>query len=353
MKRIPTNKVKSMLTKKKRKEVVKTTDLLSTGSALLNLACTGRVRGGFVKGHYFFFVGDSDSGKTFITLTALAEASINPSFDQYDFVYDGPEDGAMMDIRKYFGKGVARRMRRERSRTIEDFYFNLDDALRKGKPFIWILDSMDALSSDDEESKFKQQKLAYRKGREMPGSYGDGKARKNSSMIRQVRYRLRDTGSILIVINQSRANIGGMFEKTTNSGGHALKFYAALQLWSSQKGLIKKKVRDKTMEVGQMVTVKIRKNRITGKKRTVSIPIYHSYGIDDLGSCVDYLLEMKHWRKVKGVIDAPELDLRAKREDLIAAIEENGQQDLLRTIVGKVWNSVEAELVLKRKPRYL
>ena len=66
----------------KKKKVVKLTakDFVSTGSTLLNLACTGFPDRGFAKGYYYFIVGDSESGKTWLALTCLAEASINKNF---------------------------------------------------------------------------------------------------------------------------------------------------------------------------------------------------------------------------------------------------------------------------------
>ena len=96
--------------RRKRKAPIGSKDLLGTGSTLLNLACTGKPNGGFAKGRYFFLVGDSASGKTFVSLTCLSEASINPQFDEYRFIYDDAESGALMDIERFFGKAVAERL---------------------------------------------------------------------------------------------------------------------------------------------------------------------------------------------------------------------------------------------------
>jgi hypothetical protein len=82
---------------------------LSTGSTLLNLACSGKVSGGFIKGHYYHFVGDSSSGKTFLCLTCLAEAAINPHFDDYQLIHDDAENGSLFDFGKFFGPKMAGR----------------------------------------------------------------------------------------------------------------------------------------------------------------------------------------------------------------------------------------------------
>ena len=108
--KMKTKDVKKMLLQKRKKETLTAKDFLSTGSTLLNLACTGFPDRGFAKGHYYFVVGDSISGKTFLVLTCLAEASINPNFKDYRFIYDSGEDGALMNIERFFGKGVASRL---------------------------------------------------------------------------------------------------------------------------------------------------------------------------------------------------------------------------------------------------
>ena len=83
---------------------------LSTGSTMLNLAMTGSARKGFRTGHYYLFVGDSRSGKTWFCLSCLAEASIDKRFNDYRFIYDNRERGALMDIAYFFGRKAAERI---------------------------------------------------------------------------------------------------------------------------------------------------------------------------------------------------------------------------------------------------
>jgi len=340
-----------------------TSDMLSTGSTLLNLACTGRPQGGFLKGHYFFLVGDSASGKTFLSLTCLAEASINRHFKDFRFIFDNVEGGALMDLKRYFGEGVSTRLEPPAkdsagapvySTTIEDFYFHVDDAVEQGVPFIYVLDSMDALSSDYEWKKFDERKDAARGGKEAKGDYGDGKAKMNSTCLRKVLAGLRDTGSILIVVSQTRDNIGAMpFQPTkTRSGGHALRFYAGLELWSSVKRVLTRQVKGKPRPIGVQVVIRVRKNRVTGRDRTVEVPIYYSVGIDDVGSCVDYLVAEGHWKVASGHIVADDLELKGLRETVIRQIEERKLERDLRGLVTDVWDRIEAGCVVERKPRY-
>lgn len=356
-----TDKIKKLLKPKSNKSSISSKDYLSTGSTLINLACSGKSIGGFIKGNYFFLVGDSASGKTFLSLTCLAEASINPNFENYRFIYDNSENGALMNLEQFFGKKLAEKIEAPAkdedgspsySSSIEEFYFNVDDAIKQDKPFIYILDSMDSLSSEDEINKFEETKDAFRKGKEVAGSYGDGKAKKNSANLRRLISPLRKTGSILIIINQTRDNLGFGFGKKTRSGGHALRFYACLEIWSSIKSKITKTVKGKKRQLGIECQVQIKKNRLTGKERTITIPIYHSYGMDDTGSCIDYLLEEEHWDIKGNTINAVEFDFKGTKDKLIDHIEKEGLEKDLRMIVGEVWNSIEEQCSIKRKNKY-
>lgn len=337
---------------------------LSTGSTLLNLACSNSPEIGFLPGRYYFLVGDSASGKTFLSLTCFAEACINPVFDEYRLIYDDVEGGNLFDIRKLFGKRVAKRLEPPRivdgepvySDTIEEFYYHIDDQIKEGRPFIYVLDSMDGLSSEQEVEKFQETKDADRKGRQVAGSYGDGKAKMNSARLRQLLSPLRQSGSILIVINQTRDNLGFGFEKKTRSGGHALRFYASLEMWSSIRARWTKTINGKKRQVGVIAQVQIKKNRLTGSGHTIELPIHHTYGIDDIGSCIKFLLEEGRWKKSgakilpDGLVDKSFDGMTERR--LIRHIEENHLEDDLRDLVGEQWMSIESSMDLGRKPRY-
>lgn len=344
-------------------------DYLSTGSTLLNLACTGMPNCGLTKGRYFWMVGDSSSGKTFLTLTCMAEAAKNPNWNEYDFIFDDVEGGALMNFTQYFGSKMASRVKAPRyseddtpiySDSAEDFYFGLDDLLDevekgKRKPFLYLLDSMDALTTKYEGEKFEEKKEAARNPRKKAaGDYGDGKAKLNSTWIRTVVRRLRDTKCTLIILSQTRDNIGaGLFEqKSTSAGGRALKFYATWQLWSSPGGSLSKVVNGQTRQLGIISRIRIKKNRLTGKEWEVEIPIYHSYGIDDVGSCIDFLIKEKVWSEKNGIIEAPDWDFSGRRETLVKKIETEGLYLDLVDVVADTWAAIEEACQLKRKPRY-
>ncbi len=351
--------------RKKKRVKRRTTKLLSSGSTLLNLACTNNPYGAFAKGKFIFFVGDSTSGKTFLALTCFAEALRSPEFKDYRLIYDNVEDGCLIDLEALFGRKVATRVQPPaydnnkapiHSFTIEEFYYNIDDVINTtkegGPPFIYVLDSMDGLSSIAEGDKFKQHKEAYRKGKQVAGSYGDGKAKKNSEGLRKVRKGLLDTGSILIVISQTRDNIGMGFEIKTRSGGHALRFYATHEIWTSLGGKIKKTVRGKERDIGIHTRVRLKKNRYTGQLHEIFIDIYPSYGIDDIGGCIDFLISEKWWSKKGQKINAEEFEVCYMRTKLINWIEENGEQRKLQTITGRCWQEIQDAMHLSRKKKY-
>ena len=355
------DEVKAMLKTRKRTQIISPGDYLSSGSSLLNLACTGDANKCFLKGYYYHIVGDSQSGKTFLSLTCLAEATLNPAFKDHRFIFDNAEDGALMDIRHFFGAKVADKIEAPQitkkgttifSNTIEDFYYHVDDAVKDGRPFIYILDSMDSLSSEAEKTKFQDQKKANRKNKIITGSMGDGKAKKNSGGIRQLIPALKASGSILIVISQTRDNMGFGFETKSRSGGHALKFYATLEIWSSCGKKIKKTVRGKDRPIGINSILKIKKNRVAGKDRQITVPIYYALGFDDVGGCIDYLLDENHWKQTGQTIIAPEFDFEGTKTKLIDIIEGGKLETKLRSIVQKVWDEIETACDPGRKPRY-
>ena len=335
--------------------------LLGTGSTMLNLAMSGDPAGGFRTGHYYLFCGDSNSGKTWLAMTCFAEASIDPRFDEYRLIYDGPEGGALMDRERYFGRRAVERMEPPRrwddgsprpSETVQEFYFAADDALKKCIPFIYVLDSQDALSSDEEKGKFEELKKANRKGKETTGSYGDSKAKCHSANLRKLLGPLARSGSILLVLNQTRDSFDP-FQPSTYSGGRALLFYATAQLWSSKAGDLSRMVRGKKRQLGITAKVRVRKNRTTGRDRTVLVPIYHSSGIDDVGGMADYLVSEGAWEEEAGLLTIRGLgpEKRVRREGWIRELDEDGVEEV-RGLAASVWSEVEAACQVERRNRY-
>jgi RecA/RadA recombinase len=363
--------VRKTVEKPKRLRVPRT--WISTGSTLLNLACTGHIDRGLPTGCAHLFVGDPQAGKTWIAHTLLAEAAADKAYAGHRLIFDDVENGALMDIERFFGAKLVKRLEPPRknkagepmySVTVEEFYDNVDDATAAGKPFVFVEDSQDALTTEAELKKAKKDKATRRKERkggkdgdeDMKGSYGTEKARVHSTRLRQAYARIRRTPSMLVILAQTRDNIGfgAQFNPKTRSGGKALKFYAGMELWFSVYGKIRRPVLGKPRELGVLAKVEIKKNRERGASRTVVFPIYASYGIDDIGGCIYYLLDEGVWKGSwnEGKVVAPEFDFDGKIENLAVHIGAEGLVEDLRQLVQARWNSVEAACVIDRQPRY-
>lgn len=338
-------------------------DLLSSGCSVLNIAASGSTKGAFVKGHYIHLVGSSGSGKTWQALTILAEGANNSSFDGYDLIYDGPENGAFETIFQYFGKKLKDRIVNPKlekdlsicSKTTEDFYYTLRNLQKKKRKFIYVLDSMDALHSVADETKLDEDAAKHEKGKKSEkGSYGTGKAKDNSSYLRAIVNNLAKTGSILIIISQTRKTIGmgAMFNPETYSGGDALTFYSHMRIWTKIKKTMKKDINGKKYVYGNILQYTIKKNRIEGWEGSIDIPFLKRSGLDDVGATVNFLLNVKHWKKTAGKIDAAELGLKLEQEALIAEIQNNKLEIKLNKVLRKVYKDILKQCTVVRKKKY-
>lgn len=336
---------------------------LSSGSSLLNLSCTDDVRWAFRPGRMYLFVGDSSSGKTWLSLSILAEAANREFYNDYLLIHDDVENGRGMDVEEYFGKKLASRIQGPKgaghdtnSVTVQDFYRNLFQLQKDGKKFVYVLDSQDALDSEESKEKFEEQAKAAAAGKKAAGSYGDAKAKVHSQNLRRAIGQLKDTESILIIINQTRDDLKSTFGGKTASGGKAMFFYAWMSIWTRVKSKIKKTSKGEERTIGIEAASQLRKNRETGKiggDREVSIPIYYSHGVDDTGSMVDYLVAKKVITKSGLKLDGSPLGLEVSaRDKLISDIEEKGLERKLASLCHRHWNEVEDSVSVKRRKRY-
>lgn len=317
---------------------------LPSGCTMYDLALSDKWNGGYALGKVANTIGDSSAGKSIMALTAFAEAARLRPFKDYDLIYDDTEAADEFNKIKLFGPRAAKRIiappRTKRvSDTIEELRDNILWSIEKDRPFIWIQDSFDALTSEAEKKD--------------PGKgYGTEKARGASEIMRMISRELKRTQSLLIIISQTRQRIGGVGK--TRSGGNAIKFYSSYETWLNVKypnGIIERK----NHTIGHVIRARVTKNKVTGKHRVVHFPVYYDYGIDNTRACVDYLLEEGEWETSKQTIRAA-LDngvtINATREKLIRQIEEQGLESDLRQTAGRVWGDVEESLKLGRKPKY-
>jgi len=214
---------------------------------------------------------------------------------------------------------------------------------------------MDALTSAEEVEHFDKAKKASAAGKDVAGTYGMSKAKKNSTLLRRMVGPITKTGSILIILSQTRDNLGFGYAAKTRAGGHSLRFYATLEVWASIKETLKKTIFGKPRQIGVKSRWQVKKNRITGKLATVDFDIFPSYGIDDVGSMVDWLVDEKCWVKGDTRIKTTGLGQGGEsytREKLISLIEEKGLQGQVQKLVTKRWREIELKGALDRPPKY-
>lgn len=338
--------------RKKPEEVVKRPTLFSSGSTLLNLACSDRRTGAFLPGSMVNIIGDSHTGKTFLAHSIFAEASLNKAFQEYVLYYDNPEAATTEGIRKLFGRSLTDKLKlpgkEGSSETIQEWRKNIWSIIQKGKPFIFILDSLDSLISKEAKKRLDDEAA----GKEEKGSYRMEKPKILSEVLGTICRAMERTSSLLVILSQTRDNINPMsFTPKVRSGGKALKFYASIEMWLANRGMVKCNG-DKKRIIGTWIRLKISKTKLTGKIREVDFAIYPSYGIDDIGSCVDFLIAEDFWKKDKLKFHAKDMGLFATREKLISEIERNSLENELRRETGQAWREIEDSLKLNRKPRY-
>ncbi len=350
-------KLKKKLLEKPKTKRWKDSDFLSTGHTPLNLALSGRVTGGLPKGVYVNGIGDSDTGKSVLAMEILAQAAIDPVFKGYDLLYVNSEHAKLLEPETFCPPLADRLEVNEDIESPEAFYYFSIERVEK-KPCVIVLDSMDALTAEAEEKSFKKRKAAHKSGKEGPGSYGMAKAKVNAGNLHKLVSAMQKNDSIVFVISQSKVFIAppGSFAfgpKKVRSGGGSMKFCNRLEIWLSSPKQINKKYKDKNVQIGSVSRVKVEKNHITGKKRAVMLTVYNDYGVDDIGDCINFLIEWKHWKGTERTVKAKEFKFDGNKEKLIAKIEKKKSRLWkLRSLVGKVWNEIEDSVEMKRRPKY-
>ncbi len=318
---------------------IKETNLIPTGSTLLNLALSDNPYGGYAKGTIVNPIGDRSAGKTFLSWNIFAEMVTTGLFDEYSLHYDDAERRLRIAIKKMFGERTKSRVELKESDTIEDYYESVQGLLLKKSPFAYVLDSFDSMSD-----------RAERKKKELEKDY-PVKTTLFTEMLRKITGAVRNTDSLIVIVSQVRQNIGVVFGPSKRrTGGEALGHYASYEYWLAQKGLVLRKKK----EVGVHVQLRITKNSVTGKLRTVEFDILHDYGIDNIGSMIDWMVSEGFWQQEKGKqkIDTGDDYGTTTGEKLAKAIDEENKEPELIGIVAECWGKVEREIRTDRKPRY-
>ncbi len=237
---------------------------ISTGSLGLDIALG---IGGLPKGRIIEIYGPESSGKTTLTLQAIAEAQKAGG----TAAFIDAEHALDPDYAQKIGVDVDNLLVSQPD-TGEQALEIADALVRSGAVDILVIDSVAALTPKAE----------------IEGDMGDShmglQARLMSQALRKMTGNVKRSNCMVIFINQIRMKIGVMFgNPETTTGGNALKFYASVRLDIRRIGAIK----EGDEVVGNETRVKVVKNKMAPPFKQTEFQIMYGKGIFRMGELID------------------------------------------------------------------
>ncbi|MBO0320923.1 recombinase RecA [Muricauda sp. CAU 1633] len=298
--------------------VVEDIEAIPSGSLGLDIALGV---GGYPRGRVIEIYGPESSGKTTLTLHAIAEAQKAGGI------------AAFIDAEHAFDRFYAKKLGVDIDNLIisqpdhgEQALEIADNLIRSGAIDIVIVDSVAALTPKSE----------------IEGEMGDSKmglhARLMSQALRKLTSTISKTNCTVIFINQLREKIGVMFgNPETTTGGNALKFYASVRLDIRRSTQIKDT--DGNVQ-GNKTRVKVVKNKVAPPFKTAEFDIMYGEGISKIGEILDLGVAYEIVKKSGSWFSYGDTKLGQGRDAVKALLLDN--PELSEELEGKIKEAISA-----------
>ena len=293
-------------------------DVIPTGSIGLNYALGV---GGYPRGRIIEIYGPESSGKTTLTIHAIAEAQKAGGV------------AAFIDAEHAFDPTYAAKL----GVNLQELWISQPD---NGEQALAIADQL--ISSSAVDLVVIDSVAALTPKAEIEGDMGDNKvglqARLMSQALRKLTATISKTKTTCIFINQLREKIGVMFgNPETTTGGNALKFYSSVRLDIRRVTSIK----DGDEVVGNQVRVKVVKNKVAPPFRKAEFEISFGEGISRAGEIVDLGVEYNIIKKAGSWFSYNDSKIGQGREAVKQVIRDN--PELAEEIEAKISEAMKSK----------